>query len=138
MKNAIVFGATGQLGCYSALALKENGYNVYAIGRRSSDGGFFETKGINFIGGITVENKEAFNRLPDIKFDVVVNNMSESFNSVIFESRSKPLVTMVEEIRTYCMEKWATNRTGFQNLADDFLLPNIRKKIDKTSSYTKS
>ena len=34
MKTAVVFGATGQLGCYSALALKENGYNVYAIGRR--------------------------------------------------------------------------------------------------------
>lgn len=73
MKNAIVFGATGQLGCYSALALKENGYNVYAVGRRSSDGGFFETRGINFIGGITVENKESFNRLPHIAFDVVVN-----------------------------------------------------------------
>lgn len=73
MKNAIVFGATGQLGCYSALALKENGYNVYAVGRRSSDGGFFETRGINFIGGVTVENKESFYRLPDITFDVVVN-----------------------------------------------------------------
>ena len=29
MKNAVVFGATGQLGCYSAIALKEDGYNVY-------------------------------------------------------------------------------------------------------------
>lgn len=44
MKNAIVFGATGQLGCYSALALKENGYNVFAIGRRASDGGFLLLK----------------------------------------------------------------------------------------------
>ena len=33
MKNAVVFGATGQLGCYSAIALKEDGYNVYAVGR---------------------------------------------------------------------------------------------------------
>lgn len=56
MKNAIVFGATGQLGCYSALALKENGYNVFAVGRRSSDGGFFETRGIRFIGGVSVES----------------------------------------------------------------------------------
>ena len=44
MKNAVVFGATGQLGCYSAIALKEDGYNVYAVGRRNSDNGFFETK----------------------------------------------------------------------------------------------
>ena len=43
MKKAIVFGATGQLGCYSALALKEDGYDVVAVGRRTSDGGFFST-----------------------------------------------------------------------------------------------
>ena len=41
MKKAIVFGATGQLGCYSALALQESGYNVIAVGRRTSDNGFF-------------------------------------------------------------------------------------------------
>lgn len=52
MKNAVVFGATGQLGCYSAIALKEDGYNVYAVGRRNNDNGFFETKGITFIGGL--------------------------------------------------------------------------------------
>ena len=45
MKNAVVFGATGQLGCYSALALKDNGYNVYAVGRRKEDNGFFKQKG---------------------------------------------------------------------------------------------
>ncbi|XP_058765013.1 uncharacterized protein LOC131638472 [Vicia villosa] len=72
------------------------------------------------------------------KCDAVVNNMSESFNSIILESRSKPLVTTVEEIRTYCMEKWATNRMRFQKLADDDVLPNIKKKVDRTSTYTNS
>ena len=60
MKKAIVFGATGQLGCYSALALKDAGYEVVAVGRRSSDGGFFATRGISFVGNVTVENKESF------------------------------------------------------------------------------
>lgn len=73
MKTAVVFGATGQLGCYSALALKENGFNVIAVGRRTSDGGFFATKGIDFIGGVTIENKETFNLLPQLGIDVVVN-----------------------------------------------------------------
>ncbi len=49
MRTAIVFGATGQLGCYSALALKDAGYDTYAVGRRESDGGFFASKGIHFI-----------------------------------------------------------------------------------------
>lgn len=73
MKRAVVFGATGQLGCYSALALKENGYDVVAVGRRMSDGGFFSTKDIKYIGGVTIENKESFSKLPHKKIDVVVN-----------------------------------------------------------------
>ena len=40
------------------------------------------------------------------KCDVVLNNMSEAFNIVIVEARAKPLVTMLEEIRTYIMERW--------------------------------
>ncbi|MBP3271944.1 MAG: NAD(P)-dependent oxidoreductase [Ruminococcus sp.] len=73
MKKAVVFGATGQLGCYSALALKDAGYEVVAVGRRSSDGGFFATRGISFVGNVTVENKESFELLPKTSVDVVVN-----------------------------------------------------------------
>ena len=73
MKKAIVFGATGQLGCYSALALKDDGYDVVAIGRRKSDGGFFATRGIRFIGDVKIEKEESFSLLPNEKFDVVVN-----------------------------------------------------------------
>lgn len=73
MKKAIVLGATGQLGCYSALALKENGYDVVAVGRRKSDGGFYATKGIRFVGGFDICKAESFDLLPQEKFDVVVN-----------------------------------------------------------------
>ena len=73
MKKALVFGATGQLGCYSALALKDAGYDVVAVGRRKTDNGFFATRGIHFVGNVTVENKESFNLLPKTEFDVVVN-----------------------------------------------------------------
>lgn len=50
MKKAIVFGATGQLGCYSALALKEQGYDVVAVGRRKQDGGFSQQRELNLLG----------------------------------------------------------------------------------------
>lgn len=73
MKKAIVFGATGQLGCYSALALKEKGYEVVAVGRRKSDGGFFATKGIHFIGNFEISQPSSFEFLPKSYFDVVVN-----------------------------------------------------------------
>ena len=73
MKKAIVLGATGQLGCYSALSLSENGYEVIAVGRRNSDGGFYATKGIEFIGGFDIANEKSFELLPNNYFDVVVN-----------------------------------------------------------------
>lgn len=73
MKNAVVFGATGQLGCYSALALRDAGYNVVAVGRRTSDGGFFKTRDITFVGGVVVEDMNSFSKIPVLKYDVVVN-----------------------------------------------------------------
>ncbi len=73
MKKAIVFGATGQLGCYSALALSDAGYEVVAVGRRMTDGGFFESKGMHYVGGITLEDKASYENLPKEKFDVVVH-----------------------------------------------------------------
>lgn len=72
-KKAIVFGATGQLGCYSAVALKEHGYDVVAVGRRKSDGGFFATRNIKFIGGFSIEDPACFDMLPAERFDAVVN-----------------------------------------------------------------
>jgi hypothetical protein len=44
------------------------------------------------------------------KCDTLLNNMSEAFNSVIVGSRQKPIVTMMEEIRVYLMERWQKNR----------------------------
>ena len=41
MKTIIVFGATGKVGCYTALHLKEVGFDVIAVGKRQSDHGFF-------------------------------------------------------------------------------------------------
>ncbi|XP_016172476.1 uncharacterized protein LOC107614863 [Arachis ipaensis] len=39
------------------------------------------------------------------KVDTLVNNMSESFNSVIVDAREKPIVTMLEEIRVKLMTR---------------------------------
>ena len=38
-----------------------------------------------------------------IKCDVIDNNMCETFNGVILESRSKSIITMLEDVRQYVM-----------------------------------
>ncbi|CAK8576663.1 unnamed protein product [Lathyrus sativus] len=70
------------------------------------------------------------------KCDSVLNNMSEVFNNVIIEARAKPIVAMLEEIRTYIMERWTKNRMRFANLTDDDILSNIMKMIARISDYT--
>lgn len=72
MKKVLVFGATGQIGSNVAVYLKDKGYDVIAVGHRSSDGGFFATKDIRYIGGVANENSVDFEKLPT-DIDVVIN-----------------------------------------------------------------
>ncbi|KAL4560943.1 hypothetical protein LXL04_033100 [Taraxacum kok-saghyz] len=43
---------------------------------------------------------------PDKAYEVVENVIAECFNSIIFEARKKPLITMLEEIRLYLMDRF--------------------------------
>ncbi|CAK8567158.1 unnamed protein product [Lathyrus sativus] len=43
---------------------------------------------------------------------------------------------MVEEIRAYMMDRYASNGMRFQDMTDVEVLPNIRRKIEKTSTHT--
>ncbi len=63
MKKVIVFGATGNLGAYISLHLKDNGYDVIAVGGRKSDNGFFAEKGIPYYS-VDIRKKESFACLP--------------------------------------------------------------------------
>ena len=67
------------------------------------------------------------------KCDVLVNNMNEAFNKAILDAREKPIMSMLEDIRTYFMNKWAANRTkmnGFQGS----VLPNIKKRLEREAN----
>ena len=72
IKKVLVLGATGQLGAYSAIHLKDVGYNVIAVGHRNSDNGFFRTKGIEYIGEFSLENENDYEKLPT-DIDAVVH-----------------------------------------------------------------
>lgn len=72
MKNIIVFGATGNLGAYIAVYLKECGYNVIAVGGRKHDNDFFKSKGIDYYS-IDIRDKQSFNILPHNNIDAVAH-----------------------------------------------------------------
>lgn len=72
MKKILVLGATGHLGAYTALHLKESGYEVTAVGHRHSDNAFFYTKGIKYIGDFSLEDVACYASLPE-NIDAVVH-----------------------------------------------------------------
>uniref|UniRef100_A0A8I6YRB1 MULE transposase domain-containing protein n=1 Tax=Hordeum vulgare subsp. vulgare TaxID=112509 RepID=A0A8I6YRB1_HORVV len=50
------------------------------------------------------------------KTDLVVNNISEVFNSYILKVRDKPIVTMIDSIRTKLMPRYASRREGVEHV----------------------
>ena len=62
-KTIVLFGATGLVGAYTAMALKKNGYDVIAVGRRKNDNGFFVNNGMNYVS-VDIKNKEDLQKLP--------------------------------------------------------------------------
>jgi len=63
MEKVIVFGATGSIGAYVAMHLKNVGYEVHAVGRRRSDNGFFALNGMNYYS-CDIKNTDDFLQLP--------------------------------------------------------------------------
>ena len=87
-KLIVVFGATGNLGAYTAVHLKEHGYDVIAVGRRKSDNGFFATKGIKYIS-VDVQ-------LDDHQVDIALRNKGWA----VIRFWSKDVLTKMDECIT--------------------------------------
>ena len=60
--------------------------------------------------------------------DCSVNNLSESFNSMILEARDKPIIAMLEWIRVRLMSRMYSKRTGIEKFTSD-ICPNIVQKF---------
>ena len=56
--------------------------------------------------------------------DCYVNNLSESFNSMILDARDKPIIAMQEWIRVRLMTRMYSKRTGIEKFTTD-IYPNI-------------
>lgn len=63
MKRIVIFGATGNLGSRLSVFLKEEGYDVIAVGHRKNDNGFFSDYGIPYYS-LDISKAEDFNQLP--------------------------------------------------------------------------
>jgi len=72
--------------------------------------------------------KHTFSTYP--RFDVLRNNLSKSFNSTILLARNKPIITMMEWVRSYIMSRFTTLREKL-NAFFGTIMPKLRKRLDK-------
>lgn len=72
MGKIVLFGATGLVGVYTAIYLKENGYDVVAVGHRKSDNGFFEENKIKYFS-VDIRKSDDFDKLPISDVDSVIH-----------------------------------------------------------------
>ena len=63
------------------------------------------------------------------KSDLLVNNLSESFNSYILDARDKAIVTMIEKIRRKLMRRFQLKREGMSKLTGK-ICSKIQAKLD--------
>ncbi|WVZ04151.1 hypothetical protein V8G54_024957 [Vigna mungo] len=68
--------------------------------------------------------------------DTLVNNISEGFNSVILDAREKPIISMLEQIRMYLMNRWTSNRENISKY-EGIICPKIKKRLQKELEKTK-
>lgn len=71
-QKILVLGATGNLGAYSAVALKNAGFDVIATGKRESDSGFFTNMKIPYYS-VDITKSSDFDCLKDKGIDIVAN-----------------------------------------------------------------
>ncbi|XP_057532847.1 uncharacterized protein LOC130810730 [Amaranthus tricolor] len=66
------------------------------------------------------------------KSGMLFNNYCESFNNVLVEARGKPIISLMEWIRRYVMQRSASKREGLSNFKG-VLMPAITKMIERNS-----
>ncbi|KAK8627836.1 hypothetical protein V6N13_135434 [Hibiscus sabdariffa] len=67
------------------------------------------------------------------KSDMLLNNNCECFNKLILEGRDKPIVTLIESIRTKLMQRLAKRNDQAEKWTG-LLCPKIQKKLDNATS----
>ncbi|KAL0448599.1 UNVERIFIED_CONTAM: hypothetical protein Slati_1416300 [Sesamum latifolium] len=64
------------------------------------------------------------------KCDILVNNLCESFNNFILDARDKPIIIMLECIRTKLMTRLQCKRVEMEKYTGS-VCPNVLKKVNK-------
>lgn len=100
-EKILILGATGNLGAYSAIALKNAGFSVVACGKRKSDNGFFLEQGIRYYS-VDITARESFDCLREEGITTVVDFAGELPSRCAFNPQA--LVRTITEATLIVLE----------------------------------
>lgn len=104
MKRILIFGATGSVGCYTALHLKARGHEIIAVGKRTSDNGFFNDHGIEYYS-VDIANSNAFDVILTNGIDAVLHfagNMPSKMKGYSPENYFGSIIGGTYNVLEYC------------------------------------
>lgn len=120
MKKVVLFGATGTVGAYAAIALQQAGYDVIAVGRRKSDNGFFENSGMVYVS-MDIADRNSYDVLPQKEVYAVVHlagaipaRMQGYYPQTYIDS----ILTGTLNVLDYCVSVSANRIVFAQSVAD--------------------
>lgn len=144
MKKIVVLGATGNIGAYVSLYLKEKGYDVIACGKRSSDNGFFASHGISYLS-LDICDKKSFGVLPKDNVFAVVHLAGElpsryAFNSdKLIESITLGTLNVLDYIKENRINKIIFPQTPFdiwyKHNTNDLIKADDRRSFPPCNSF---
>lgn len=117
-EKVLVLGATGNLGAYSALALKDAGFDVIAAGKRESDNNFFENLNIPYYS-VDITKASEFDKLKNLGITTVADFAGELPSRCTFNPQA--LIRSITE--------------ATMNVLEFMRLGNIKKIIFPTTPY---
>lgn len=131
MKRIVIFGATGSVGAYTAVHLKELGHEVIAVGKRSTDNGFFEERDISYFS-VDITHKNDFDILPAKEVDVVLHfagNMPSKMEGYDPENYIESIVKGTFNVLEYCRKSEVSKIIFTQTRADSQYLMGTLEPI---------
>ena len=69
---------------------------------------------------------------PDVKSDLLVDNLTECFNSYILKAHDKPIITMFEMMLKKLMKRYQFKRLGMEKY-EGVICPKILDKLEAAS-----
>ena len=131
MEKIIILGATGLVGTYTAIELKELGYDIIAVGKRKSDNGFFKDYNIPYYS-INISQENELKKLPICDVNCIIHlvgNMPAKMEGYNPHKYIDSIVTGTLNVLNYCIKVKATKIIFSQTRADSNHLMGTKKLI---------